>query len=200
MMTGLPTDLQLDALREVANIGVGNAATALSRLVGGRTVCIDVPRVHAASTDAQTLAGGLGRVVAVALDIVGQVSGKMLLMWSEADARELARLLLGAQDRGSLWEEPRKSALSEAANIVASACLSAVGSLTGLRMMPTPPHLVVDDAKDVIADALQDGRLGEAAVVLEARLHADHTPTLVGQMLVVPERHGLARLFSALGL
>lgn len=200
MISELPTDLQLDALREVANIGCGNAATALSRLVGGRAVRIDVPRVHAAAADAAQLAGGMDAVACASLAMTGDVVGKMLLMWPEDDARELARLMLDAPVAAPPDEEPQRSALSEAANIVASACLSSVATMTRLRLLPTPPELTFGDAPALVAEALRDGRSGEAAVILEARFYAAHTKTLVGQMLLVPDRASLPHLFRALGL
>ncbi len=111
MNVDTPNELQLDALREVANIGCGNAANALAQLVGGYAVTVDVPSVLTApTTELATLLGGNLPIVAASLEVQGQLSGRLLLVWSEDDARLLTRLLLrGHPPEGHLLEEPRRS-------------------------------------------------------------------------------------------
>src|SRR4051812_29533556 len=120
-----PTQLQLDALREVANIGCGRAANALSQLVGGRKVEIGVPEVKMSPVERLSdLAGGVdARVVAVTLGMSGELSGKLVLVLPERDGFHLAGLLLNGTVGTSL-SDVQRSALAEAANILASACLS----------------------------------------------------------------------------
>ncbi|MFP2934224.1 chemotaxis protein CheC, partial [Pyxidicoccus sp. 3LG] len=135
MSLPLPSDAQLDALREVANIGCGHAANALSRLMGGRKVDLSVPRVLLAGpSDAAALLGGDSPVVAAWLGIRGELTGVMLLVMPHTDASAMETLLLGGQ---STQQVERDSVVSEVANIVASACLSALGRLTGWKLMPT---------------------------------------------------------------
>jgi chemotaxis protein CheC len=198
-----PTELELDALREVANIGCGHAATALSRLVGGRTVRIDVPRVVVTGPhDTREVAEDDGLpAVCVFLGLEGDIRGRMVLLWSEHDAQALVGLLLrqAAPPGGSLLEEPGRSALEEAGNIVASSCLSAVATLTRLRVLPSTPSLARMSVSDAVR-SLWDGEAAVQAVVLEARFHAAHVPPLMGRLFLVPDRAGLPRLFGALGM
>lgn len=199
-MTGMPSETQLDALREVANIGCGNAATALSKLVGGRTVRIDVPRVLAAdAADVAGLIGGDDPVLAVALEIEGEVRGRLVLIWPEGHAAELARLLLGAQADVGPFQEPCRSALEEVGNIVGSACLSAIGTLARLRLVPSTPLLTGQTGSELADEVLADAG-SRKAVVLETRFYTAQVPPLSGQLLLVPERRSLPNLFRALGL
>lgn len=199
-MNGSPTEMQLDALREVANVGCGHAANALSQLVGGQQVQIDVPR--ALMVDAEqlpALIGGEQSVIAASLDLLGDLSGRLLLVLPQTDAEELMALLL--RQGGANQREQQRSALAEAANIIASACLNAIGELTGLRLMPSVPSLAEHPARVVAGDAVK--QLGEGAaavVVLEARFStvADHT--IRGQLLLVPARSSLKRLLERLGV
>lgn len=195
-----PSELQLDALREVANVGCGQAANALSRLVGGRAVRIDVPRVLTIESGAlpDTDAGD-ARVVAVGFDIQGTISGRMLLVWPEDDAAGLATLL-GARGTGTLLEEPARSALSEVGNIVASACLSAIGTLARIRLIPSIPELSCDTASAILQRTVQEANAGDTSVVLEARFHMAPVPPLTGELFLVPARASLPTLFEALGL
>jgi chemotaxis protein CheC len=196
-----PNELQLDALREVANIGCGNAANALAQLVGGHVVTVEVPSVLTApTTELAPLLGGEAPIVAASLDVEGQLSGRLLLVWSESDARMLTKLLLrGHPTEGPLLEEPRRSALAEVANILGSACLSAIARLTRQRIMPSTPKMMLQPADEVV-EQLDGAVFARAAVVLQARFITECVPPLTGQMLLVPDRQSLPRLLGALGL
>jgi chemotaxis protein CheC len=197
-----PSPLQLDALREVANIGCGNAASALSRLVGGRRVSIEVPRAHVVDVDdLSSLVGGHERqVVAATLEIYGQLAGRVMVLLESGDAHRLCELLLNAPTESRLREAER-SAFSEAANIVASACLSAIGQLTGLSLLPSVPTVDEDDAASVVEELLHrsDPSVG-VAVVLETRFAATEALPFAGQLLVVPHPASLKTLLRRLGV
>ena len=198
-MSPSPSDIQLDALREVANIGCGHAVNALARLVGGRTVNLSVPRaVLAAAADvAALLGGGEAPVVAAKLGMEGQLRGVLLLVLPREDSAALEVLLLRRQDAPA---EERESALSEAANIVASACLSAIGTLTGWRLLPTVPELVRGTAGLVVSRAVAEAQGDDRVVVLETRFSAVGAPAVSGQVLLVLERESSKALLARLGV
>ncbi len=198
-MSPLPSDIQLDALREVANIGCGHAVNALARLVGSRTVHLSVPRamVATASEVAELLGGGETRVVAAKLGMQGQLRGVLLLVLPESDSRALEALLLRREDAPA---EERESALSETANIVASACLSAIGTLTGWRLLPSVPVLVRGTAGPVLAGIVAETEGDNRVVVLETRFSSVGAPAVSGQMLLVLERDSSKALLARLGV
>ncbi|MGQ0505393.1 MAG: chemotaxis protein CheC [Myxococcaceae bacterium] len=201
-MNAQPTDLQLDALREVANVGCGHAANALSQLVGGRKVQLDVPRVMVMPVaDMSRLVGGPdARVVAAVLRMEGELGGQLLLILPDQDAHRLTSMLLNQPSTGELSEVER-SAIGEVANIVASACLNAIAGLTGMRLLPSTPELVHDTAGIVMDEAFDktESQTG-LVVVLEARFFTSATPLIDGQMLVLPERSSLKKLLEKLGV
>ncbi len=198
-MSPLPSDIQLDALREVANIGCGHAVNALARLVGSRTVHLSVPRamVATAAEVAELLGGGETRVVAAKLGMQGQLRGVLLLVLPESDSRALEALLLRREDAPA---EERESALSETANIVASACLSAIGTLTGWRLLPSVPVLVRGTAGPVLAGIVAETEGDNRVVVLETRFSSVGAPAVSGQMLLVLERDSSKALLARLGV
>ncbi|WP_141333096.1 chemotaxis protein CheC [Myxococcus sp. AB025B] len=199
MSPPLPSDAQLDALREVANIGCGHAANALSRLMGGRQVDLSVPRVVLTGPeDAAGLLGGDASAVAAWLSITGALRGVLMLALPAPDAQALETLLLGARECG---QAERDSAVSEAANIVASACLSAIGKLTSWRLMPSVPTLRRASARELVGAAVGqvEGDPGRV-VVLEARFMAAATPPVSGQLLLVLERDSSRALLARLGV
>jgi chemotaxis protein CheC len=198
-----PTDLQLDALREVANIGCGQAANALSRLLGGQRVCLSLPRaVVVPLRELPSLVGGAeAPVVAAVLEMGGGLSGHLLMVASAEDARRLVAMLLGGAAEGAP-AQLGESALAEVANILASACLNAISRLVGLTLVPSPPVLDSDVAQAVVRRALLADVKGEGrAVVLEARFQTPGQPGgAEGQLLLVPGPHALSVLLARLGV
>lgn len=197
-----PTELQLDALREVANVGCGHAANALSALVGGRTVQIDVPRVRLLPTMdlSEAIGGADADVIASGLRMEGGLSGKILLVLPEDDALRLVGLLLKRDIDGAGELPPdAQDAMNEVANIVASACLSAIGQLTRLKLLPSVPTLLRDTAGNVV-DEVVNGGAGQRMMMLEARFNMRHSPAITGQLLVLPDAPSLRELLSRLGV
>ncbi|WP_164017439.1 chemotaxis protein CheC [Pyxidicoccus trucidator] len=194
MSLPLPNDAQVDALREVANIGCGHAANALSRLMGGRQVDLSIPRVQLGGADVGALLGPDAQVVSASLGIRGELHGTLLLVLPRADAGALESLLLGSQ---SVDQAERDSVVAEVANIAASACLSALGRLTGWKLMPTVPTLRRGGTGGALALATADMAHG---VVLEARFQAATVPPVGGQLLLLLERDSARTLLARLGV
>ncbi|MDC0713030.1 chemotaxis protein CheC [Stigmatella sp. ncwal1] len=195
----VPSEMQLDVLREVANIGCGHAANALARLVGGKRVNLSVPRaVMASAEETAERLGGDEPVVGARLGMEGELRGVMLFVLPIRDGAALGSVLLGQVARGAELE----SALSETANIVASACLSAIGKLTRWRLLPTVPEMLKGSAREVVASAVKETEGGQTSpvVVLEARFSADCAPPVSGQMLLVLDREGSKALLHRLGV
>lgn len=202
MSLPLPNDAQLDALREVANIGCGHAANALSRLLGGRKVDLSIPRVlQGGPADVAALVDGAAPVVASWLGIQGELRGVLLLVLPKADSGALESLLLGGQPAE---QAERDSVVTEVANIVASACLSALGRLTGWKLMPSVPTLWRGNARHAVDSAVEGvaGDAGDASrmVVLEARFQAASVPPVAGQLLLVLEPESSRALLTRLGV
>jgi chemotaxis protein CheC len=196
----MPNELQLDALREVANVGCGHAATALSRLVGGRRVHVELPRVwvRPAAEVNDLLGGPDARLVVTSFVMEGEVTGRLLLALAEPDGLRLSEALVNLPSVSPLSEH-HHSALAEAANIVASACLSAIGGLTGQRLVPSVPTLFHGRAGDLTAQ-LWKADAARTMLVLDARFVAQLSPLLPGTLLVVPDAPGLKALLARLGV
>ncbi|RKG99595.1 fibril biogenesis regulator DifG [Corallococcus sp. CA053C] len=201
MSPPLPSDAQLDALREVANIGCGHGANALARLVGGR-VDLSLPEVRLTNVqEGPALLGDEGPAVAVRLGMTGELRGALVLVLPARDGEALETVLVRGQPAAP---EERESALAEAANIIASACLSAIGRLTGWRLLPTVPQLERGPVRPVLAGVLGEVQSGPGPVVVLAARFTATAPTpgasVAGQMLLVLERGSTQALLARLGL
>jgi chemotaxis protein CheC len=190
------TDMQLDALRELANIGSGTASTSLSGMLG-RAVDISVPSA-AALTFADAI-DALGEpeeeVTGVVLGVVGEMEGVVLLLMRVADAAGLCNLLGVDAD-----SEMGQSALGEIGNIVGTSYINALAQMTGLSIEPSPPQAATDMLGAIVASVLA-GVAGaeDVALVLDSDLEVEGEDCSLS-FLMLPTRDGVEELLARLGL
>src|ERR1041385_1000941 len=132
--------LQLDALREVANIAGGNAATALGQLTG-RRINIAIPRLTvAAVTDIpRLLAYDEQRVVVVAVKVLGAITGTLIFLMPDRQARDLCTILPGRPTPPGPLDDMSRSGLGEVANIIGGAYVGALAAMMGRAIMLSVP-------------------------------------------------------------
>jgi chemotaxis protein CheC len=190
------TELQLDALRELANIASGNAATSLAQMLG-REVDLNVPRVLALPLpDAVDACGSPEEpTVSVVIPLDGDVTGVVLLL-IEPDGAEALCKLLGVD----AWDEIGESALREIGNILGTSCLNALASMTGLHLEPRPPHLTTDMLGAIVSSlALSQTASTELVLVLDSELAVAGEPCSISFVLL-PTEGGVSDLLAPLGL
>jgi len=190
------TELQLDALRELANIASGNAATALSQMLG-REVGLSVPRVLALPVvDAVEACGSPDDpITSVVIPLEGDIDGLVLLLISTDGADVLCRLL--GVEAGS---EIGDSALREIGNILGTSCLNALASMTGLNLGPCPPHLTTDMLGAIVSSlALSQAASADLVLVLDSELDIADEPCSISFMLL-PTDGAVDDLLTPLGL
>lgn len=199
-----PSAVQQDALGEVTNIGTGHAASMLARLVGALGVMVDVPRVWVTPAEGlvTVMGGGGPQMLSAGFRIEGGLTGWLVWALPLGDAKTLGdRLLLREKVLpGHVQGSGRDEALSEAANIVASACLSAIGTLTGLRLLPSPPSLEEGEVGALLREASEEAGPHAQVVVLESRFQSTDTPAFGGRMALVLPPASLEVLLRKLGV
>lgn len=185
------TDAQADALRELTNVAAGHGARALSSLLGGEKFGLWPPLARRLDASQLTalLGGAVTHLTSLSVELRGDVGGAMALVFSDLHVQTLTRRLVGAAENGRL--QTPEVALRDAANLVFSAALEAVGTLTGLRVLHSVP-LVGDGPAEMVARMCVPGAGGW---VLEAELYAS---PLSGRLLLLPDEAGLRRLLGAL--
>jgi chemotaxis protein CheC len=195
---------QLDAMREVANIGAGHAATALSQMTN-RTIMISVPQVKVKPLeDACDILGTPEDVVAsVLMHMMGDLTGRAMVLFPEPSARVLCDFLL-RRERGTTtaFGEMEQSALKEAGNILASAYLNALSDFMGMMLVPSVPSLVIDLSGAVLTSAhLNFGHDRDYAFCVETsfRVEGAEEP-LGGHFLLLPDAASLRSIFDAIRL
>lgn len=194
-MTPRYTELQLDALRELANIASGNAATALSQMLG-REVDLNVPRVLAlALADAVDACGRPDdATTGVVIPLDGDIEGVVLLLIEPEGADALCRLL-GVEAGSEIGE----SALREIGNILGTSCLNALASMTGLHLEPCPPHLTTDMLGAIVSSLALSQSASELVLVLDSELAVAGEPCSISFVLL-PTDGSVSGLLAPLGL
>ncbi|WP_298434339.1 chemotaxis protein CheC [Geobacter sp.] len=196
------TEEHLDALREVSNIGVAHAATALSQLIG-RSISLQVPKVLMTEiTKVPEVFGGAEKiVVGIYLQMLGDARGNILIVLPRESAlRLLSRLLPREKSEGSLLTELEISALKEVGNILASAYLNALGALMHKTLIPSVPVLSFDMAGAVIDYVLIElGEVGDLALMVETEFFGEDEK-ISGEFFLLPDPESLKIILNAIGM
>jgi len=192
--------LQLDALREVANIGAGHAATALSQMTG-QTIMISVPQINIAPLeDIPNQVGSEEEpVAAVLMKILGDLTGLALLVFPQPTALRVAGLMM-KKDGVTELDEIGQSALREAGNILSAAYLNALSEFMGMILLPSPPSLAIDLSDAVMsATFLEVAQGAEYVFCVETQFHLKElNETLRGFFLLLPDLGSLTAILRAI--
>lgn len=196
----------LDALAEVGNIGAGTAATALAQMTGQR-VDMGVPKVALMPAEEipDRVGGGETVVAAILLDVGGDVDGRMVFMLPAQAARGLVTALMGgmapvAEGGSAPFSDLELSALQEIGNVLAGSYLTALSTLTGLRLEPSPPAVGVDLAHALLGDALLDVAVQSPTALLIETEFADEGAPRVADLLFIPSPAALHTVLDRLGV
>jgi chemotaxis protein CheC len=190
------TEIELDALRELANVGSGTAATSLSGLLG-MPIDVAVPSAYALPlADAIGAAGPPDlHVTGVAVALVGDLHGAAIMLFPDEDARTLCDLLGLEAD-----SELAASALGEVVNILCASYLGALGSMTGLKLELGPPHAVYDRLGAIMGSILTvSAGAGEVALMLDSALVIEGRACSLA-FLLVATGDGVDGLLAQLGV
>lgn len=196
------SDLERDALREVANIGAGHAATALSQMTS-RKIMISVPEVTVRPLEeVAELVGAPDSVIAgVLMHVMGDLTGRTLVVLGQESAYALCELLLRRARTGAAgFDAMEQSTIKETGNILCSAYMNALSDFLGMMLVPSVPALVVDLAGAVLTTAyLNFGHDRDAVFCVETTFRIEGSEqALTGQFLLMPDPPALAAIFDAI--
>ncbi|ABP66885.1 CheC, inhibitor of MCP methylation [Caldicellulosiruptor saccharolyticus DSM 8903] len=195
-------EMYLDVLRELGNIGTGNAISALAMMIG-RRIDMKVPVVKMVDLKEvpEILGGAEIPVVGILLNVEGDIDGFIMLVMSQASAHILVNMLLGTSLNGySEFTDIEKSALTEIGNILAGAYLTALASLTGFKMIQSVPQLAEDMAGAILSfPAIQFGETGDTALYIETEIF-ESSSRIVADFFLIPTIESYQKMLKALGV
>ncbi len=188
-----------DVLKEIGNIGAGNATTALASLLQSK-VDMNVPQVMMLDfKDVGALLGGEEQEMAAAyLGVEGDITGSILFLIKKETAMMIAQKLLGDYC-GSDLGEMECSAVKEVSNIITGSYLNAIATLTGLTIYPSVPDLAVDMAGAILSvPAIQFGIMGDKILLIQSQLKNEIE--MDGYFIMVPEPESYEKILTSLGI
>lgn len=195
------TQLQLDALREIGNIGSGHAATAMSTLLQ-RRIDMSVPKVWAVPfEEVSAIVGQLDTPQAVIyVKVEGEAPGKAVFFFPVESAEIVVQTLFGTDEPMDLYMgEMAQSALKEVGNILVSSFLIALTQFSGIPLQPSVPALAVDMIGATLdAIFLEEGVLDDTVLFIDTRITG--IPKIEGQFLFLPDDGSLKKLLGAMGV
>lgn len=193
---------QLDALREIGNVGAGNSATALSQIIN-RKIDMAVPQVAVLPLDEvpDVVGGPEAMVVGVFLRVYGVAPGSVLFILPRDSAFYLIDMLM-SKEKGTtqVLDFMDESALMEIGNILAGSYLNALSYFTKFTMLPSIPALAMDMAGAILNVVLvQLGQMGDHALVIETEFLSEDDG-IKGHFFLIPDPGSLDTILTAVGV
>ena len=195
-------DMQYDVLREIGNIGAGNATTALSQMLDMK-MDMSVPNV--ALLPFNEISSFIGSeeeiVVGILLGMEGEVNGMMMFIFDTVSAHHLVNSLMHTDNDecGHEFSEIETSALNEIGNIVSGSYLTAISTLTGLKMISTVPNLTIDMIGALLnVPAAEFGKYGDKLLLIQSQF--GEIDFVKGYFLLIPELESYDKILSSLGM
>lgn len=193
--------IQIDVLKEIGNIGAGNAATALSKMIAKR-IDMDVPKVNILEfKDVAELVGGPETaVVGIYFKVSGDLTGSIMFLLDQNSVKLLINLLMAEDETSDQLSEMEISALQEVGNILAGAYLSSLSTLTGLKLVVSVPSLASDMAGAILSvPVILFGQVGDKVMLIETDF-IEGSQHVKGNFFLIPDEESFEILLKSLGV
>lgn len=192
------TPLQIDALREVGNIGAGNAATALSQLLN-KKIDMSVPHINIVSFD--EMFDDIGEeetVYGVLVRVLGDTPGNILLIFEEKTAKSIIEILTGMKE--TELSPLGKSVIEELGNILSASYMNAIARFTNLTIIPSVPAVTYDMLGAILSTTfIESGQFDEYVLDMETVFLQDDSE-IKGHFYYIPMPGSLEKILNSLGV
>ena len=194
-------DSQYDVLKELGNIGAGNATSALACMLNEK-IDMSVPKVTLVPFNriAEVFGSEEKILAGILIGLEGDVSGMMMFLLDEESAHNLVNIVVGnPPGKMEPFSELELSALNEMGNIIAGSYLSAMSGITGLCITASIPYLAIDMAGALLSlPATEYGRIGDKVLLIQTQF--GENDFVNGYFIMVPELESYEKILNSLGL
>ncbi|WP_130807022.1 chemotaxis protein CheC [Senegalia massiliensis] len=191
----------LDVLKELGNIGAGNAATALAQMLNNK-VDMDVPQVRLLNfSEVDNLIGGAENpVVGIYFFINGDIVGNIMFILDLESSKNLIEILLNKEKKDYDLNEFEISALSEVGNILASSYINCLAKMTNLNLKTSIPSISIDMAGAILSvPAIQFSYVSDKILFIETEF-SENNKSINGNLLLIPDIDSFDILLESLGV
>ncbi len=189
-----------DVLKELGNIGAGNATTALAQMLQAK-VDMKVPQVRLLDfKDVGEVMGGEEQmVVGIYLAVEGDITGSIMFVLEQQAGRDLVSRLMGMPPAEGEFNEMEISAMKEIGNIITGAYLNSIAMMTNLKILPSVPDLSVDMLNAILSvPAIEFGIMGDQILLIQTVFTDD--VDLNGYFILMPDLESYSKMLGALGI
>lgn len=190
--------LQLDALKEVSNIGAGNAATALSMMLN-KKVDMSVPAVNLIKLQDVLEDSGESEVAGIVVRVLGDISGNILLVFEKDICQNIIEKLVGTKELPN--SEMGKSVLCEIANIISASYMNSIARLTNLAIAPSVPAVAIDMLGAILTTTfIESNQYDEYILDIETVFLDDTEENIGAHFYYVPMPGSLEKILKSIGI
>jgi len=195
-------DIHMDVLREIGNIGAGNAATSLSVMLG-QPIDIVLPRVNLLEFNsvADKVGGPEALTYGVLLTLHGEVEGMIMFLLDKDFAHLVLNILMGGHyENFDEMDEMALSAIKEVGNILSAAYVRSIAELTGLNITMSVPEVNIDMAGALLSVPLiRFGAIGDRVLFIEENFQSV-AESVMSHVILFAEMSSLNLMLSKLGI
>ena len=195
------SDMHIDALREIGNIGSGNAASSLAMMLSDQIdISVPVVRILDYEQVMEELGGPEQMIVGLLLCLDGDVNGMIMFLLHQNFANTLLASLIGEADVGGTVDEMSYSALQEVANILAASYVNAIADLTGFTINVSVPSMCVDMLGAILSvPAIHYANISDKMIFIEDKFHGKDL-NAPNHILLIPDVESLDKIMTSLGI
>lgn len=195
-------EIQLDVLREMGNIGTGNAAMALAEMLS-TPIDISVPTVQILDYEAamESMGGPETMIVGLLLSFDGDINGMIMFLLEKDFAHMMINTLMGEETESFDPDDPvSNSALTEVGNIMAASYVNAIASMTNMRINLSVPDMSIDMLGAILSvPAIHYANISDKIIMIQNQLQGNNT-SASNRILMLPDVDSLQKIMTALGI
>ena len=191
--------MQLDALKEVTNIGAGNGATVLSQLLN-KKIDMSVPSVNIIDFNDFYRAIPEDEIVTgILVRVLGDAPGNILFIFRQEEAENIIEILMGSQQE--LDGEMANSVLCEIGNIISASYMNAISTLTSLRLMPSVPAVAYDMLSAILTTTfIETAQVSDSVLEIKTMLLGEQSEKIGGDFYYIPMPGSLEKILNSIGV
>lgn len=194
------TNMQLDALKEVSNIGAGNAATSLSIMLG-KKIDMTVPSVNVIEFTSLVDNAGDDEVAGIVVRVLGDFPGSILIVFKKEVAKNIITVLTGTEENEDGVTEMGNSVLCEIGNILSGSYMNAIAQFTGLKVVASVPAVSDDMLSAILATTfVESGQYDEYILDIETVFLDEGHENLGAHFYYIPVPGSIEKILKTIGV
>ena len=195
-------EIHLDVLQELANIGSGNAASSLSRMIG-QSVNIQIPEITIKGfNEAIEILGGPETIMVGTLLFLSEgIDGMIMFLLPIDVVCDLVNMLMFTEIKShEEIDEMGYSVINECSNIMSASFVTAIAEMTDMVIDISPPEATLDMLGSIMSvPSIYFADIGDSLLLMKNELEIEGKKTSAN-VLLLPDMPSLGKLMSSLGI